>query len=306
MNSIVRSTGVAIIIAGAIQCLTLGLAPKLPRSVCSPDVREVHTQTLPAVRQFRVRNTDGAVRIETHDAADHIKMTATIRGYAAGAAGREALAAYVETLFAIDAGEEELVIVTEPEDRPDAIELTVDYTIAVPAGTDIDINVSNGNVWVGKGCGRVTVRGNNTGIEIAEPGGSVIARSIIGRIQVHGAGGATTLETVNGNIHASLRGGAIRATTTNGNIMTSLLTPEVTWCDLTTKNGRITLDLSEECTAFVNAHTQRGVITSAVDISPVGGMHKRRELYGVIGNGRTKVNMSALNGNIAITRSERT
>jgi hypothetical protein len=303
MGTILRSTTTAILIAAAVQFLTLGFAPKLPRGVCSPDIEETRTQVLAARSQVRLINTDGAIHVSTADIHD-IKLEARIRAYVNASGEEGAVRDYVSGLVSITEEPDAVVIVTEPEERPDAMELEVIYTLTVPRSTDLDIEVSNGNVYVGKGCGRVDVRGNNAGIYITEPEGAVHARSIIGRVEVYGAPAATTLETTNGNVYAEMLKGALRASTTNGSIDAQVLDPEVNWCDLTTKNGRITLSLAETCSAFVNAKTSRGTVSSAMEVSPLSGSQKRRELFGIIGAGRTKVNMSALNGNIEITRSE--
>ncbi|MCC6143423.1 MAG: DUF4097 family beta strand repeat protein [Candidatus Hydrogenedentes bacterium] len=303
MGTILRSTTTAVLIAAAVQCLTLGFAQKLPRGVCSPDIEETRTHVIQARPLVRLLNTDGAIHVSAGDVHD-IKVEARIRAYLNTSGEEPAVREYVAGLVAVEEAPDELLIVTEPGERPDNLELEVIYTLTVPKATDLDIEVSNGNVYVAKGCGRVDVRGNNAGIQISEPEGAVHARSIIGRVEVYGAPAATTLETTNGNVYAEMLKGALRASTTNGNIEAQVLDPEVNWCDLTTKNGRITLGLAETCSAFVNAKTSRGTVTSDLEVSPLSGTQKRRELFGVIGAGQTKVNMSALNGSIEITRSE--
>jgi hypothetical protein len=303
MHRVIRSTATAAFIALAVQSFTVGvLAPKLPREVCRPGVSDYRNLTLSAAPMVKINNADGAVAVSTHDLAE-IQVTADIRAYTQSSDMKPVAEQYLATLLKTEENAESLNIVTEPLERPDAVDLRVDYTVLVPKGTNIAVSGTTGNVRVGPGCGNVTVEGNFTDIYITEPLGDVNARSIVGRIDVVSAPGAARLRTVNGAIVAAMRGGLLDARTTNGNIYATVLDPKVRSCDLTVTNGNITLVMSEGCSAEVSATTGRGVVTSELPLEGTEGVQRRRELHGTIGQGQTKLSMSSLNGRISITRN---
>ena len=297
-----RSAAMALFIAAAVQCFMIGiLAPQLPQEVLTPELRDIRTLTLAAAPLVRLDNADGGLTVSTHE-QDEILVTADIRAY--GSSSQKAVAEeYLATLLEIENTEKALQIITEPEKRPEVVDLRVDYALTVPRGTGLEVVCTNGNVWVGAGCGRVTVEGNNTDIEITEPHGAVVAKSTIGRIRVHNAVENTWAETVNGSVYADMKGGTLRASTTNGHIYASLLDPGVRWCDLTAVNGNITLVMAEDCSAEVNATAHRGVVSSDIVLDQLEGERRRRELHTRIGAGDCKLTMKSLNGDIWITRS---
>lgn len=303
MKTVLRSALAAVLIAAAIQLFTVGaLAPNLPRKVVPPGVQELRTQVLPKARLVHVSNADGALTVATHD-RDEIEVQANIRIYTQSWDPERVAQKYAATLIRTDRIGDTATIITEPEERPDEIDLLVDYTLLVPEGTDIGAVCMNGNVRVGAGCGRVRIMGNYTDIDITDPRGAVLAKSVTGRINVVNAAADTVLETVNGRIYASMMGGTLEASTTTGSIYTTLLDPSVQACDLTVLMGDITLVLSEGCSAQVDATTGRGVVTFELPPETLEGVYRRRELHGTLGPGQTKLTMNALNGNILLTRS---
>ena len=303
MNTFMRSTGTAILIAAAIQCFTVGvLAPRLPREVCKPGVQEVRTQTYPAVQRIRLKTSEGAVKVSTHE-FDEVVMEATIRAYTQHSNTKVMAEQYVKTLLATEVTPEELSVVTEPLERPDEVDLRVDYVFKIPPGVALDIEGMNGNIWVGGGCGDVSVVGNNTDIEVVAPLGKVHARSTNGRIRVYEAADITDVATVNGSVYVHMMGGSLKGETTNGAIVVNLLDPKVEACDLTVVNGGITLVMSEGCSAEVNARTSLGVIKSDLLFAESSKVVRKHALHGAIGEGHTKLEMQSMNGNIWITRS---
>ena len=299
-----RSAVTATFIAVAVQIFTVGLlAPRLPREVCRPGVDSVKSFTFTAAPVLRVVNTDGAVRIHTSDEIDVIQIDARIRAYTTGLDGMLQAESYLETLFKITEAEDMVILVTEPDMRPDPVDLRVDYTITVPYGTDIALDVSNGNVWVAQNCNHVTVEGNNADIEVLKPLGKVSVKTINGRIRAFECADETILETVNGSIQASLTQGALQASTITGAITATLLEDGVTVCDLTSLNGSITLVMSERLSVAVNAATARGAVRAEMPLVPVRGVQRRREVHGIMGKGDTKVSVNSMNGDITLQRS---
>ncbi len=303
MPSVFRSLATAVGIALAVQVSTIGLAPNLPRDVCRPPVEQTREFTFPAAELVRLQSLDGSVAVRTHSETG-VTVSATVSAFPDTTQAKMVAEGYARDLPAITHDNGVLTIITEPESRPDAMDLRVDYILSVPEGTDLQLEVGEGNVIIGQGCGAVTVEGNNSDIEIVGPRGAVHASSTNGRIRVYAAESNTVLRTVNGSLFAEVQGGQLEAYTTVGSIEARLLGAALQRCDLTTKNGDIRLALPDGVSAAVHAQAARGRVESAF-IAPtaMGSPQRRREYRGELGGGQAPVLLTAQNGDIQILRS---
>jgi len=299
-----RSAATATLIAVAVQIFAVGiLAPRLPREVLPPGLESTRTFSFPVVPAVHIKNADGTVRVNALDDFREIKVDAMIRAYTSDTESAAIAESYFASLFDVTESDEIVDISTEPEERPDTLDLRVDYTVTVPRGTNIVLEISNGNVWVAEGCNQVSVEANNADIEILNPAGKTSVKTINGRIHAVDCADEVVLETVNGSIVTSLSNGALQASTVTGGITATLLDKAVGVCDLTSLNGSITLVMSERLSVEVNATTEQGVVRADVPLTPVGGVQKRREIHGMLGNGNTKVSVNSMNGDITLQRS---
>lgn len=299
-----KSLVTATVIAATVQSFTVGvLSKKLSLEICRPGAEASRNLEFKGVKALALKNSDGAVKIQTVS-GETTRVAAAIRAYMPDLVSQPVAEQYITGLVTASQTGEQLTVVTEPGQRPDALELRVDYVVEVPEGTDVTVEGSNGNVWVASGCDDVTVEGNNSDIELVEPAGRVKAKSANGRIRILNARHETEVETVNGSIYATLDGGTLRATTANGNIITTLAKAGVDSCDLTAMNGGITLLMAENCSAEVQASTGRGTVRSDLPLAEPTGEPRRRELRGRIGAGETRLTLNSLNGNISIARSD--
>lgn len=305
MRPLFKSFLTASAVTLAVHTCTVGVvAPRLGRSVAAvPAVTGAPHYVKPAAGKVELVNNDGAVVVTTHS-ADTIDVRARYRVYTMAKGMEELAASYGESLVKIEEVGDVLRIVTEPGERPEGLEVIAEYVVSVPNRTDLELRNANGNVTVAKGAGAITVRGRNSDVLINGAEGPVAVRSTNGRIRVVDAEAGAELETVNGNIYAHVSGGSLNADTTNGQIVARLLDRNVETCDLTTRNGGISVVLSPDSSAQLEARTARGAVNRgdvAVDVS--NGIDRRRHLRGLIGDGRTALTMDSLNGNIMIMRS---
>jgi len=302
MKTYIKSILLAGIIAAVIVFFTVhAVAPTLPRVVGRPAIKETRSFSWPGSQRFELVNRDGEVRVWPHSAKE-AAVTATVRIYAVERDGGAVARTYADSLFAVTAEKDRIRIVSEPGERPDLIDMRVDYDVYVPFGTDLDVVSANGNVLVAVGCGQVDVQGRNADIYIKKPSGMVTAKTTNGRINVMDAPEGALLETVNGNIYAYMQGGAISADTTNGAIVAHVPDENVNRAELNSMNGGITLVMDERCSAIVDARTMHGGIRSDFAIDTSSGVQRRHHLRGEIGSGRALLNMQTLNGNIWLAR----
>lgn len=299
-----RSAFTAILIAMAIQIFTIGImAPRLPREVCRPGIDEIKRLSLPSATTFRLVNTDGAVQIIPTDRKNSIDVDVRIRVYTSGSDTLETAATYVSTLFRTTQSDNAVELVAEPEQRPDMLDLRLDFQITIPRGTDVSLDIANGNIGIAEGCNHIAIEANNSDITLLKPSGKVSVKTVNGRIKALECKDETILETVNGNIQTSLYGGSLQASTVTGGIVVNLLNSNITTCDLTSLNGNITLVMSERLSVAVSAVTARGSVRSEIPLVPLHGGQKRREVHGVIGKGSTQVSVNSMNGDIVLQRS---
>lgn len=302
MTRTLRSVFSAILIAGSILAFTMGVvAPALPTYVGRPDVERTIKVDWPAKPLLRLTNSSGMVYVTT-GSKDKIQGEVDILGYERVDGSVRCGQKYLDDMVCVKEEGAVLRIVAEPKDRPDNLDVMVDFRLEVPEGTHLEIESLNGNVWVARNCGDVTIRGRNTDIEITSPRGDVVANSTNGRIRVVDASRDTTLETVNGNVYAHMNGGSLQASTMNGTVVARVLGPEVRFAQLTSQNGDITLVLNKVCSAFVEARTERGAVESDIPVDSSHGVCKSRHLEGNIGRGQMYLSMDTLNGNVRIRK----
>lgn len=298
-----KSLTLAALIAVVVQSFTIGvIAPNLPRMVGPPDVVRTKNFRLSQSPALRLFNADGSVAIETRD-TDEILIQATIYVYTHDEADRRVAERYADDLVVVKVQPSRIELATENGERPDHIDLRVDYAIVVPIGTDVDVEGANGNVRIAKGCGEVRVIGGNTNIDITLPMGAVTAKSTNGRIRVWDTRHDATIETINGNVYTHVQGGSLWASTTNGAIVARIQRPEVAKCNLSSLNGGITVSLAHGCSARMDASTERGIVRSDLPVRYTEGGNRRRHVRGDIGDGKTKVSMETVNGSIWIKRN---
>ncbi len=302
MNPLLKSVFTAAAVALVVLACSIALiAPQLRVSVVGPPALDQKRHyAFNGVQRLQIENNDGALRVRPHE-RDTVEVTARITMYTYLTEDEPMAREYMDSLLVSETGNNALTLTSEPEARPGELEVFVDYTIHVPLGTDLDIDNANGNVWVGRGSGDVRVQGRNADIEVFAPQGAVAARTTNGRIRVLDAPEGADLETVNGNVYAHIMGGRLRAESTNGSVVARVLDAGVEACDLISRNGGITVILSEP-SAEVHAETGRGSVRSDAPLAP-GAITHRRQMRGTIGDGGTRLNLDTLNGNIWITGS---
>lgn len=306
MKRLFVSIATALFIASA--SLLFGIhvvAPRLPSVVGRPDVREQREFRWEGVRRLELSNVDGRVRVvAVKRPSGEASATARVFVYTRDGSGSARAQEHLQTLFQASEGQGTVRLTTEPVERPDELDVSVAYEVVVNAETDLIIESDNGNVQVKGTCGAIEIRGHNADVIVEDACGPVRAHTTNGRIRVLRARSGALLETVNGNVYAYMAGGDLKATTTNGIILARVLNDTVSSCHLTSQNGGITLVMSEPCSARVDAVTAHGAVRSDFPVVAEAGASKRRQLRGVIGDGRTQLTAETLNGNIWIARSE--
>jgi DUF4097 and DUF4098 domain-containing protein YvlB len=134
------------------------------------------------------------------------------------------------------------------------------------------------------------------------PGGiAVDAQTVNGQLTADGVTAAVALQTVDGSISTS-NCGDVRGSTVNGRVQVQLPQRGGKRVDLEAVNGQLELRMAAGTGARVQASTVSGKIRSDFPLAhtdEVVGSHAS----GTLGDGSTKVDLSTVNGGIAIAKS---
>ncbi len=128
------------------------------------------------------------------------------------------------------------------------------------------------------------------------------ARTVNGDVEATGLGGNVDAATVNGGVDVATTGW-VEATTVNGSIRASMGRGD--WqgeLEFQTVNGGITLQLPATLNTEVHASTVNGDLTSDYPLT-VSGRWGPRQLRGTIGNGGRELSLSTVNGGIRLRKT---
>lgn len=128
----------------------------------------------------------------------------------------------------------------------DRNDVSVHFTVTVPAYSHVDVNTVNGDVTIAELRGEVEAKTVNGDVSAASNGGSVRANTVNGSIRARGQVSSNGLEysTVNGSIEIEL------PTNANADV------------DLSTVNGRVTSDFPITFTGEINPRRIRAELGS--------------------------------------------
>lgn len=212
---------------------------------------------------------------------------------------------------------------------------TVDYTIAVPAGTDFSGKTGSGDLSVTGLQGPVTILSGSGDINLAQIGGDVRATSgsgdftfsnIAGQIQITTGSGDVTIsypknevriQTGSGDIQITQPADAVTIQTGNGDVEINSAAPDLrihaasggititgnpragAFWDLHAVSGDIALNVPSSASFELYAHTSSGDIDAQIPIMMEGttGSH---ELRARIGDAKAHVEASTTSGDIRL------
>lgn len=154
--------------------------------------------------------------------------------------------------------------------------------------------------------GRMNTDNNDVTVNftVAVPAGvRLVANTVNGEVRVAALKSDVEAETVNGSIRISTSGRA-EARTVNGSIDATMGSAD--WENdvaFTTVNGGITLELPSEVNAELKASTVNGDISTDFPVT-VQGRFGPRSMRGKLGRGGHELALETVNGSIALRKSE--
>jgi hypothetical protein len=174
-----------------------------------------------------------------------------------------------------------------------------DVYVTVPAGTDLRLDTSNGDILV-----QGTTRGgilntSNGAIYLEEVRGDFEVTTSNGAIEVNGIVGAASAKTSNGAVTVQDARGEFNLRTSNGAVTFSgELTPGG-GNRLVTSNGRIEVELTGTLSVKIDASTSNGQIEHP-DVAILATETDSDRLVGTIGAGEADLYIETSNGDVVI------
>ena len=145
-------------------------------------------------------------------------------------------------------------------------EISVDFTVSLPAGVNIR------------------------------------AGSVLGDVDVDGATAQVDASSVNGDVRARSSGGPVEASTVNGDVRASMRNAGTGDLDYRTVNGSIELELPASFSADVELRTVNGDFRTDFPMT-MSGRVGPRHLEGKIGNGGRDLKATTVNGSITLRKA---
>lgn len=254
-------------------------------------------QRLPAPDSGRVRlfNSNGRTRVIGEDRDD-------VWLHAAKSARAESPEAARELLDAIR---------VVPEAGPDGLEMVVTVprkwnrrglahlTLRVPRETRVDVQASNGKVWIEGLRAPVRARSSNGAVCVEDVVGDVEVETSNAKVCCSYCRGRLQARSSNGKIELLDHRGSVNATTSNGFIRASLESLDGSGVLLATSNGRIVLELPADADADVDIRVDNGMIRNERKLDGDASDATGR-VRGRLGKGGPPVKLRTSNGSVCL------
>jgi hypothetical protein len=127
--------------------------------------------------------------------------------------------------------------------------------------------------------------------------------SVNGDVSVDGATAQVRVRAVNGSVNASTTGGPVDATTVNGDVEAHMATTgDAHDLNYSTVNGSVTVTFPAKLDADVDLSTVNGSVSSDFPMTLEGHIDPKR-LHGTIGAGGLRIHASTVNGQIELRKT---
>ncbi|MFE9837314.1 DUF4097 domain-containing protein [Streptomyces sp. NPDC005551] len=187
---------------------------------------------------------------------------------------------------------------------PQAWRRSAVVSLAVPAGTPVEVGVVGAAAVVSGTEGRVEVRGVSGDTTLVAVSGPVRVSTVSGNLEAQAVTGDLRFNSVSGDLTVvEGAGSSVRAESVSGSMIVDLDgTGAATDVHLTNVSGEIAVRLPHPADAEVEANTASGSVSSAFEDLRVGGQWGAKKITGRLGAGRGRLKAITVSGSIALLR----
>jgi hypothetical protein len=177
-------------------------------------------------------------------------------------------------------------------------------SLAVPAGSAVEVGVVGAGAVVSGIRGRTDVRGVTGDTTLVGLAGPVLAETVSGSVEAQSVTGELRFHSVSGDLTVVEGAGAsVRAESVSGNMVLDLdPTGKPTDIRLTTVSGEVAIRLPHPADATVEANTASGSVSNGFEDLRVSGQWGAKKITGTLGAGTGKLRATTVSGSIALLR----
>ncbi|MFF2959660.1 DUF4097 domain-containing protein [Streptomyces sp. NPDC057963] len=177
-------------------------------------------------------------------------------------------------------------------------------SLAVPAGSAVEVGVVGAGAVVSGIRGRTDIRGVSGDSTLVGLAGPVRAETVSGSVEAQAVTGELRFQTVSGDLTVVEGAGvSVRANSVSGNMVLDLdPTGKPTDIQLNTVSGEIAIRLPHPSDATVEANTASGSVSNGFEDLRVSGQWGAKKITGTLGAGTGKLRATTVSGSIALLR----
>ncbi|MFJ4898964.1 MULTISPECIES: DUF4097 domain-containing protein [unclassified Streptomyces] len=177
-------------------------------------------------------------------------------------------------------------------------------SLAVPAGSSVEVGVVGAGAFVSGIRGRTDVRGVTGDTTLVGLAGPVGAETVSGNVEAQAVTGDLRFHSVSGDLTVVEGAGAsVRAESVSGNMVLDLdPNGKPTDIRLTTVSGEVAIRLPHPADAKVEANTASGSVSNGFEDLRVNGQWGSKRITGTLGSGSGTLKATTVSGSIALLR----
>ncbi|NUL07962.1 DUF4097 family beta strand repeat protein, partial [Streptomyces lunaelactis] len=177
-------------------------------------------------------------------------------------------------------------------------------SLAVPAGTAVEVGVISAGAFVSGIRGTTAVRGISGDATLVGLSGAVRAETVSGSLEAQSVTGDLHYKSISGNLTVIEGAGArVQAESISGDMVIDVdRAGKPTDIRLTTVSGEIAIRLPHPADAQVEANTASGAVSNAFEDLRVGGGWGAKKITGTLGAGTGALKATTVSGSIALLR----
>ncbi|MFJ1735959.1 DUF4097 family beta strand repeat-containing protein [Streptomyces sp. NPDC088254] len=176
-------------------------------------------------------------------------------------------------------------------------------SLAVPAGTRVEVGAVSAGAVVSGIDGRTEVRGVSGDTTLVRLTGPVRADTVSGSVEAQALTGDLRFNSVSGDLTVVEAGSSVKADSVSGSMIVDLdPASRPTDIGLTSVSGEIAIRLPHPADAEIEANTASGTVSNAFEDLRVAGQWGAKRITGRLGAGSGRLKATTVSGSIALLR----
>lgn len=221
--------------------------------------------------------------------------------------------------FRVELIERDGAVIVRDEVRPRIADVSLTYTVRVPAETPVVVDLGSGNVDVVGVRGGLVLDVRSGNVDLRQVGGAIDVQVASGNVDIADAIATATIYTRSGNVRATATDGSLDLTAGSGNVTVvdardAVVTAQANSGNvefsgvlrsggrnvIDVRSGNVTVLLPTDADVSIDAHTRSGSVTS--DLPLERSASTRTGLTGTLGDGGATLAIDVGSGNVRLLR----